>query len=167
LALAAFVVVGALGLIGWRFDFLGVRTASPVSSVATAFDPPPGPPGYAWTRNGRPVSGLELATFAGPDHCDSGSATYLIIGWPPGTVAPTASEARLYIRDQYGVMLDARYQRLLEPRATLPSDATPTGYRYGSIEIYLSPSDQDEAIYVVGPSSAERWPRSDPMAFCV
>ena len=32
-----------------------------------------------------------------------------------------------------------------------------------TVEIHLSPSDQDEYIYVVGPIGAERWPRSDLM----
>ena len=40
------------------------------------------------------------------------------------------------------------------------------GYRYGAIELYLSPSDQDETIYVVSPTDVERWPRSDPMTLC-
>jgi len=40
------------------------------------------------------------------------------------------------------------------------------GYRYGAIELYLNPSDQDEAIYVVSPTDVERWPRSDPMTLC-
>lgn len=42
----------------------------------------------------------------------------------------------------------------------------PTGYTYDSIQVYLSPTDQDEAIYVVGPFGSERWPRSDPMTLC-
>jgi len=45
---------------------------------------------------------------------------------------------------------------------TLPADARATGYRLGAIEIYVSPSDQDEA-YVVSPRDAERWPRVDPV----
>jgi len=47
-----------------------------------------------------------------------------------------------------------------------PTDARPTGYTFRSIQIYLSPTDQDDAIYLVGPTGAERWPRSDPMTLC-
>jgi hypothetical protein len=48
----------------------------------------------------------------------------------------------------------------------LPADARATGYVYRSIGIFLSPTDQDVAIYVVGPSGVERWPRADPMMLC-
>ena len=50
--------------------------------------------------------------------------------------------------------------------ATLPADAVATGYRYQAIEIYVSPSDQDDAVYVVGPGAVERWQRSEPMTLC-
>jgi hypothetical protein len=152
-------------LIGWRMNLLGIRTASPFASVGVAFDPPPSYPGYQWTRHGHPVSPDELVTAAGPAHCGWQSATYLTMGWPLGTVSTTAAQARLYIRDPNGVV-SSFYRQLLVIHATLPSDAQPTGYSYGSIEVYLSPSDQDQAIYVVGPGGAERWPRSDPMNLC-
>jgi hypothetical protein len=161
----ALVTLGALTLIGWRVNILGIRTASPVASVAAAFDPPPSYPGYEWMRNGHPVSPEELVTAAGPAHCGGQSATYLTIGWPLGTVSTTSAQARLYIRDPNGVVSPS-YRQLLGLHATLPSDARPTGYSYGSIKLYLSPSDQDQAIYVIGPAGAERWPRSDPMALC-
>ena len=133
--------------------------------MAAAFDPPPSYPGYEWTRNGHPVTPEELVTAAGPAHCGAQSATYLTIGWPLGTVSTTSAEARLYIRDPNGVVSPS-YRQLLGLHATLPSDARPTGYSYGSIKLYLSPSDQDQAIYMIGPAGAERWPRSDPMALC-
>jgi hypothetical protein len=108
----------------------------------------------------------EVATFAGPDHCHWESATFLNIGWPPPRVSTVASEARLYIRDPYGAVRGTSYRDRLDLHARLPADARPTGYRLGSIELYLSGSDQDDAIYVVAPSGAERWPRSDPMSLC-
>ena len=160
----AFTIAVLLGL-GWRLNVLDVRASSPLASVATAFDPAPRYPGYPWTRDGRQVSREELVTAAGPDHCGWQSATFLTIGWPVGTRATTFSQARLYIRDPLGIV-GARYREALVLRATLPSDARSTGYRHGAIEIYLSPSDQDDAIYVVSPSGAERWPRSDPASLC-
>jgi hypothetical protein len=52
-------------------------------------------------------------------------------------------------------------------RATLPSDARPTGYRYGdTLQLYVAASDQDSAVYLVAPGGAERWPRTDPMTLC-
>ena len=159
------MVIAALVVLGWRFNGLGIRTASPLASVAIAFDSPPAYPGYEWTRDGKTVPREEIAAIAGPDHCGWQSATFLFIGWPPGTFASTAALARQYVRDPHGAINSSLRQRLamnIDP----PRDARPTGYRLGSIEIYLSPSDQDEAIYVVGPRGAERWPRSEPMPLC-
>ena len=160
------VVVGVVALIlicaaVWRFNVFGVRAAS----VATAFEPAPAYPGYVWTRDGHPVSPFELNTIAAPEHCGWQSATMLHIGWPPGTVSKTADEARQYIRDPEGVF-GPKYRDRLGRNVTLPADARATGYRYGTIEIYVSPSDQNDAIYLVSARDTERWPRSDPMTLC-
>ena len=164
LALAAVAVVGVV-LVAWRLDLFEMRSGTPISSVAAAFDLPPSFPGYAWTRDGTIVGEFELVTAAGPGHCGWESATYLTIGWPPGTVAASAAGARLYIRDPLGVV-GTLYRDGLVRHASLPPEARPTGHRHGSIAIYVSPSDQDRAIYVVGADGAERWPRSDPMTLC-
>jgi hypothetical protein len=63
-------------------------------------------------------------------------------------------------------VVGASYRDGLVRHASLPPDARATGHRHGSIEIYVSPSDQERAIYVVGADGAERWPRSDPMTLC-
>jgi hypothetical protein len=55
----------------------------------------------------------------------------------------------------------------LQLRATLPADARPTGYVSSDFEIFVSPTDQDEAIYVVSPRSVERWPRNDVVGACL
>jgi hypothetical protein len=159
------VIVVGLILGAWRLDLFDIRSGTPISTVAAAFDVPPAYPGYTWTRDGRTVSEFEMVTSAGPDHCGWGSATYLTIGWPPGTVSSYAAGAHLYIRDPRGVV-GTSYRDGLVLHATLPPDARPTGHRHGSIEIYVSPSDQDQAIYVLGADGAERWPRSDPMTLC-
>jgi hypothetical protein len=134
-------------------------------SVAVAFDNPPAYPGYQWTRNGRAVPTAELGASAGPDHCDWQSATILTIGWPVGTPAQNAGHWRSYIRDPKGV-IGGTYKERLVKDAQLPAAAKPSGYKLGSIELYLSPGDQDEAIYLVTPSGSERWPRADPMFGC-
>ena len=136
------------------------------SSVSAAFDSPPSYPGYQWKRHGQPVSAGELGASAGPKHCEWQSATILTIGWPLGTDSNNIAQARVYIRDPRGVM-GKTYQQMLATHARLPADARPTGYRLGSIELYLSPSDRDRAAYLVAPSGAERWPRADPFMGCV
>lgn len=167
-ALAFIVLIAIPALIAgsWHFDLFHVRSGEPFGSVAAAFDQPPPHPGYVWTRNGQAVSSLELTTFAGPDHCNWESATFMFIGWPQGTIATQGDMARQYIRDPRGVA-DYHLREPLIRDATLPADAKATGYRYGSIEIFISPTEQDRAIYVVAPAGAERWPRSDPMTLCM
>jgi hypothetical protein len=59
------------------------------------------------------------------------------------------------------------YQGRLVKDAQLPATAKATGYKLGSIEVYLSPADKDEAVYLVAPSGTERWPRADPMFGCM
>jgi len=147
-------------------NVLDVRARAPFASVASAFDAPPGHPGYGWSRDGRgPVENAELATFAGPAHCGWQSATMMFIGWPLGTRADTSARSRMFIRDPHGVY-GAEFRERLVRNARLPTDAKATGYRLGPLELYLSPTDQDEAIYVVAPSGAERWPRVEPMRLC-
>ena len=71
----------------------------------------------------------------------------------------------MYARDPDNVLgRDLRSRLVLH--STLPADARSTGYRIGPIELFLSPRDEDDAIYVVAPSGAERWPRVDPMQLC-
>ena len=139
--------------------------AAATGTLGSIFDAPPGYPGYVWTRNGQAVKPEELGTIAASGHCGWESATLLHIGWPVGTLSTSSAEARQYIRDPRGVMR-ARLRGSLDLHATLPSDARPTGYMYGSIQIFVSPTDQDDAIYVVGPLATERWPRSDPFTLC-
>lgn len=160
----ALFLAAVIAVVAWRLDLLGVRSATPLSTVAVAFDPAPPHP-YLWSREGREVSSFELVAFAGPDHCGWQSATVLIIGWPLGTVSRTIADARQYVRDPRGAVRTSLRDRFVL-RAALPADARPTGYRHGSIELYLSPTDQDEGIYVVGPGGTERWPRDDPPTGC-
>jgi hypothetical protein len=164
LLIIALVVIGLVAVV-WQFNILEVRATAPFASVQSAFEAPPAYPGYHWSRNGHGIEGGELTTIAGPDHCGWQSATMLFIGWPPGTRAETSASSRMYTRDPQGAY-GAKYRDMLVRNATLPADARPTGYRLGPIELYLSPTDQDEGIYVVAPSGTERWPRVDPMGLC-
>src|SRR4051812_47292716 len=41
-----------------------------------------------------------------------------------------------------------------------------TGFAVKGVALYLAPSDEDEAVYLVAGSTVERWPRSDPMTLC-
>jgi len=157
------VIVGILALVIANACSPGSTPGG--TEPAAIFESTPAYPGYPWTREGRTVSPEELGTIAGPSHCGWESATFLNIGWPPGTHSGSAAQARQYIRDPKAVT-PTKLRDLLDLHATLPSDATATGYVYQGIAVYLSPSDQDRAVYVVGTRSVERWPRSDPMTLC-
>ncbi|HEY0492084.1 MAG TPA: hypothetical protein VGD57_01265 [Candidatus Dormibacteraeota bacterium] len=111
------------------------------------------------------MSSEELGASGGPSHCNWQSATILMVGWPLGTLSGNAGQTRVYIRDPRGVM-GRSYRQTLVTHARLPVDARPTGYKLGSIELYLSSSDRDQAAYLVAPSGAERWPRADPFYAC-
>lgn len=161
-AIVALVI--AASFVAWQIDLFGARSASAVSTVASAFGAPPPYPGYVWTRNGSAVTEFEITTIAGPDHCGWGSAAMLFIGWPPPTTAPNADHARQFIRDPRAAV-DRRFRDELRQGVKLPDDARSTGYRHGDIEIFVSPSD-DAGIYLVSPRDAERWPVSDPMTLC-
>ena len=89
----------------------------------------------------------------------------MTVGWPLGTQAQTAEHARQYIRDPNGVVGHG-FRTLLNFHATLPSDAQPTGYWYNTVQLFVSPSDVDHAVYLAAGHDLERWPRSDPMTTC-
>jgi hypothetical protein len=159
LALAAVALVTTVAIAACA----GTQTQEPSPfSAALAFDYPPLGPGYQWTRNGQTVSTEELGASAGSDHCGWGSATILAMGWPMGTFG-YFGHWRFYIRDPKRVM---PYTQALIKGAQLPASAQPTGYRLGSIELYLSAVDHDQAVYLVSPSGIERWPRADPFVGC-
>jgi hypothetical protein len=167
---SAFGVVLALLLASCSLSGPGPSGSVRVSRVnggglGATFDVTPAYPGYTWTRDGHPVKPEELGTSAGPAHCGWQSATFLSIGWPVGTLSTSSAQVRQYIRDPRGVVGTALHDRL-DLNAALPADASPTGYTYNSIQVLLSPTDQHVAIYLVGPSGIERWPRSDPMTLC-
>ena len=43
---------------------------------------------------------------------------------------------------------------------TLPPDATSMGWINGNINLWISPSQLDRAVYVVRGDDVERWPRA-------
>lgn len=162
------VALVVLVLVGWRMNVVGIRMGPQFGSVAATFDDALPYPGFIWTRDGVAVSPEELNTIAGPDHCQWQAATFLHTGWPPGTVARDASRARQYIRDPKGALFhDRSFQARFIRNVTLPADAKPTGHRLGAIQLFVSPSEQDQWIYLVSPVDIEQWPRSDPMTLCM
>lgn len=133
---------------------------------AQLFDHAPLWPGYAWSFQGKTVGWQVIASSAGPAHCGLESATFLTLGWPPGTASGTSARARQYVRDPRNVLRGYHLLTSLDLHAPLPADARSTGLRYGGVEIYVSPQSLDQAVYVVGGGVTERWPRIDPIGLC-
>lgn len=111
--------------------------------------------------------GRTVESFAGPEHCDWQSATFLYAEVDldePGTNA----ERQQFLRDPEGVFSS----ELVVPydgSARLPDDAVDTGLRLESIELWAQPADDapgPDAVYVVEGDSIERWPRTRDEVAC-
>ena len=135
-------------------------------TVGSYFDSPPAWPGYAWERNGATVGWQQIATAAGPAHCEMQSMTMLHVGWPLGTRADSSAGARQYIRDPRDQLQNPYLQGTWVRNPPAPFDLADTGFRFGVLKLYVAPSDQDRYVYLVTPVDSERWPRSDPMTLC-
>jgi hypothetical protein len=136
-------------------------------TVGSYFDRPLPWPGGPWVIDGRRVSSAEMEASAGPSHCGWSSATFLTMGWPPGTSTLSAAHSRQFIRDPAGQVLHVSMSGTWAHNPVLPPDAIDTGFRYGAIKLYFAPSDQDRYAYLVAPTDSERWPRSDPQTECL
>ena len=141
--------------------------AAHASDLGASFDSPPDFPGYPWTYQGQPVDTTHgMNTIAASRHCGWQAATLLHLPWPLGTNPTSSADIRQYVRDAKGVTPQRNLHGSLDLHATLPADTVATGYRYQAIEVYVSPSNADTSVYVVGPNAVERWPRADPMTLC-
>ena len=107
-----------------------------------------------------------MSVYEGPDHCGMTSLSIASLAWPIGTSFTQPDEAgvnnRQYIRDPQG--LGWAPTTPFETGKALPDDASFTGYQRGEWQLWVAPSDQDEAIYMVRGDPAaggtwERWPR--------
>lgn len=124
---------------------------------------------WEWkTVDGRPVSGEIIITHAGPGHCDWESASFLHIGSPLGTIQESGRDVNQYVRDPEGVLsqLKVRFRTTYDPKADLPGDAEFSGYVNNGVELWISQSLLDTAIYMVDGSNVERWPKTEPIVLC-
>lgn len=137
---------------------------TPDVSVSSIFGSPGPYPGDVWVKDKHDVPANVLSAWAGPEHCGSQSATFLVMGWPIGETASPPTE-RAYIRDQSGV-ISGKLAKGLDLHAHLPADAHRTGYSVRSVELWTAASDVNVAVYLVGRGGAERWPRAEPMPLC-
>jgi hypothetical protein len=119
--------------------------------------------------NGSPDAvGNVLNVYLGAEHCQWESVTFMNIGWPVGTLSNAQGDWRQYVRDPLGRFDDGALHVGYLNDTSLPSDAADTGYHRGPWRLWVSPSQADDAIFVVNADTGaiERWGRAKPPILC-
>lgn len=113
-------------------------------------------PGQSWYRDGRKVPATEVSLHAGPEHCGWQDAAFL-----GGSALTKPGEGPVaWVRDPDGVLDRPEVQQAFQAKATLPADATSTGYHLFAVELWTAPSDDGEFVYLVNGhdrDDVERW----------
>ena len=106
--------------------------------------------------SGRRLSVKRIHSFQGAEHCDWTDITFLMIG-------PGERRADWYVRDTKGEFPEF-LRGTFDDDATLPDDATSTGWRRNGRELWLAHDKQ--AAYLVGTDDVERWPAAKEPIMC-
>ena len=96
-------------------------------------------PRSTWTGPG----GAEVVAYAGDKHCDWQSLTVLRL-----------DDKRQYVRDPEGIVEKQWLASTYNAQATLPRDATNTGYNHDDEQLWLSADES--AAFVVAPGGTEQ-----------
>jgi hypothetical protein len=137
-------------LVGSQFAIEEMRNCDPVE-YGMSVDL--GERTHVWANQ----EGRIITDIAGPAHC----------GWETARLLHLTVDGELraqYVRDPEGVVPKDRLLDTYADNVALPDDASPSGYRSASEEIWFTESDL--ALYVVGQTGNERWPRADPPIGC-
>jgi hypothetical protein len=108
---------------------------------------------------GRRLPVTRVHSRQGPEHCDWTDITFLLIG-------PNDRRADWYVRDTGGEFSDLLHGTFADG-ATLPDDATSTGWRRAGRELWLGADEQ--AAYLVDlddRDDVERWPAAREPILC-
>ena len=163
----------------WRVDRLGAIGEDYRRWVGLPSTPPPGMPCPEFVRDpkdslfdedadrrwcdaagrGRAISHDQLDLFTRYP-CDNGHAAILQIGRPLGAAMDPLVRWE-YVRDPADEFLEQRWlTERYDGDTESPDDAADTGWTNGNIDLWISPSDLDRAIYLVRNGTVERWPRA-------
>ncbi|MCH7669359.1 MAG: hypothetical protein IIC71_09220 [Acidobacteria bacterium] len=133
---------------------------------------------------GDPAPRSEVEEFVSGGHCNWGQAHFVAIGgYFEGTAyvndvsgifsnsrfVSSAARLRLGLTgdfEYFGTELDATDYLTFDPDVVLPVDAVTLGYTRGFRELFTSPADDGDYLYVVSPDGVERWPRIRPVPAC-
>jgi Immunoglobulin-like domain of bacterial spore germination len=147
----------------------------PVTLVPDTSSATEGPEGSWFDASGRPVpngspddTGNVLNVYRGAAHCQWKSVTFMNIGWPVGTLSNAQGDWRQYVRDPRGLFDDGALHVGYLSETALPSDATDTGYHRGPWRLWISPSQAEDAVFVVNADTGavERWGRAASPILC-
>ena len=103
---------------------------------------------------GRRAPFTRIHSRQGPEHCDWTDITFLLIG-------PDDKNSDWYVRDTKGEFADL-LRGTFHGDATLPDDATDTGWHRSGRELWLA----KDAAYLVGVDDVERWPAAKEPIMC-
>jgi hypothetical protein len=120
----------------------------------------------SWLHGSESVNPQVVQTFPPPQHCGDMASMFLVIGWPLGHAEPNLSNARWYVRDPAPFMKGLLLGEFAVD-VTPPQDARYSDYHNATYQLWLSPSDEDSAVYMKTATSFERWPRAKQALFCL
>lgn len=117
--------------------------------------------------------GFVIDSWRVTGHCDWGSATFLLLSWPPGRVDDDwvtsdieDGTVRLYVRDPDGLFGDLLTGEF-NSDVGIPDGARTTGIHLGGWEIFLTDgSGDDQTILLAGPDRVEEWQRASTFIGC-
>ena len=163
----------------WRADRVGPVTAENQGWTALPTMPPAGLPCNAFDRDpdgapfdehasrrwcdgggrGSTISTDQLALLTRYP-CDRGHAAVLSVGRALGLPLDPL-DRREYVRDPAGEFLAQHW--ITAPwngDAALPADAADTAWTNGNVDLWISPTELERAVYLVRGDVVERWPRA-------
>lgn len=161
-----FVFVALVGLGALGFVAVAVLTTPPKGATPGALLPPPEAeswPGDPWTFAGGLVGNDILTLALGPEACGYESVLLLTMNDRLGQSIRTSDDARQYVRDPAN-----RFATVgaFEASVAKPPDAAFTGYRYGSMELWLSAAAGSDAVLLRRDAVWEKWPRAQELLAC-
>lgn len=109
-----------------------------------------------WHGPGGPTS--LVSSSRGAEHC--GWESMRIIGVHESILRPgvEAKVTYTFVHDPRHILRESSTAGHFERDALMPDDAVDTGYHSGDQQLWVSPSEDVDAIYLVGPKRVERWP---------